>query len=114
MHAEATSEKIAMGWYLDGKVSAVVGTHTHVQTADERIFPKGTGYITDLGMTGPHESVLGRRVDCVLKSIVTQVPVRYVIAEKDVRIEGVIISINGETGKTENIKRVKITENGYA
>jgi calcineurin-like phosphoesterase len=65
-------------------------------------------------MTGPHESVLGRRVDCVLKSIVTQVPVRYDIAEKDLRIEGVIISVNGETGKTENIKRVKITENGYA
>ncbi|MEE9604710.1 MAG: TIGR00282 family metallophosphoesterase [Candidatus Scalindua sp.] len=113
IHAEATSEKIAMGWYLDGKVSAVVGTHTHVQTADEKIFPKGTGYITDLGMTGPHESILGRRVDCVLKSIVTQVPVRYDIAEKDVRIEGVIISVNGETGKTENIKRVKITENGH-
>ncbi len=112
MHAEATSEKIAMGWYLDGKVSAVVGTHTHVQTADEKILPKGTGYITDLGMTGPHESVLGRRVDCVLKSIVTQVPVRYDIAEKDIHIEGVIITVNRETGKAENIKRVKITEDG--
>jgi metallophosphoesterase (TIGR00282 family) len=112
MHAEATSEKIAMGWYLDGKVSAVVGTHTHVQTADEKILPKGTGYITDLGMTGPHESILGRRVDCVLKSIVTQVPIRYYIAEKDNHIEGVIITVNRETGKAENIKRVKINEDG--
>ena len=111
MHAEATSEKIAMGWHLDGRVSAVVGTHTHVQTADEKILPKGTGFITDLGMTGPHESVLGRRVDRVLKSIVTQVPTRFDVAERDVHIEGAIISVNRETGKAENIKRVKITEN---
>ena len=110
MHAEATSEKVAMGWYLDGKVSAVVGTHTHIQTADERMLPGGTGYITDLGMTGPHESVIGRRVDCVLKSMVTQVPVRYEIADKDVRIEGVIITINCSTGKAEKIKRVRIPE----
>ncbi|GJQ58796.1 MAG: TIGR00282 family metallophosphoesterase [Candidatus Scalindua sp. AMX11] len=108
MHAEATSEKVAMGWYLDGRVSAVVGTHTHVQTADERIFPGGTGYITDLGMTGPHESVIGRRVDCVLQSIVTQVPVRYDIADKGVRVEGVVLVINTVTGKAEKIKRIKI------
>ncbi|MFQ5962876.1 MAG: TIGR00282 family metallophosphoesterase [Candidatus Scalinduaceae bacterium] len=113
MHAEATSEKIAMGWHLDGKVSAVVGTHTHVQTADEKILPKGTGYITDLGMTGPHESILGRRIDPVLKSIVTQVPARYDIAEKDLHIEGAVITVNKETGKAEKIKRVKINENGY-
>ncbi len=113
MHAEATSEKIAMGWYLDGRVSAVVGTHTHVQTSDEKILPKGTGYITDLGMTGPHESILGRKIDRVLKSIVTQVPAHYDIAENDLRIEGVIITVNRETGKTEKIKRIKITENGY-
>lgn len=112
MHAEATSEKIALGWYLDGKVSGVVGTHTHIQTADERVLPRGTGYITDLGMTGPHESVLGRRVDRVLESIVTQVPTRFDVAEKDVRIEGVIMTVNSRTGKAEKIKRVKINENG--
>ncbi len=110
MHAEATSEKVAMGWYLDGRVSAVVGTHTHVQTADERVFPGGTGYITDLGMTGPHESVIGRRVDRVLQSIVTQVPVRYDIADQGVRIEGAILTINSDTGKTEKIERIKITD----
>ncbi|MCP5002724.1 MAG: TIGR00282 family metallophosphoesterase, partial [Planctomycetes bacterium] len=110
MHAEATSEKAAMGWYLDGRASAVVGTHTHVQTADERVLPGGTGYITDLGMTGPHESVIGRRVDRVLQSIVTQVPVRYDIADKGVRIEGAIITINKSTGKTEKIKRIKVTD----
>ncbi len=112
MHAEATSEKIAMGWYLDGRVSAVVGTHTHVQTSDEKILPKGTGYITDLGMTGPHESILGRNIDRVLKSVVTQVPARYDIAEKDVHIEGAIITINKETGRAENIRRVRIAEDG--
>jgi hypothetical protein len=111
MHAEATSEKIAMGWYLDGRVSAVVGTHTHVQTSDEKILPKGTGYITDLGMTGPHESILGRNIDRVLKSIVTQVPTRYDIAENDLHIEGVVITVNKETGNAEKIKRVRVTEN---
>ena len=111
MHAEATSEKIAMGWYLDGRVSAVVGTHTHIQTSDEKILPKGTGYITDLGMTGPHESILGRNIDRVLKSIVTQVPTRYDIAENDPHIEGAVITVNKETGKAEEIKRVRITEN---
>ena len=111
MHAEATSEKIAMGWYLDGRVSAVVGTHTHIQTSDEKILPKGTGYITDLGMTGPHKSILGRNVDRVLKSIVTQVPTRYDIAENDPHIEGAVITVNKETGKAEEIKRVRITEN---
>ncbi len=110
MHAEATSEKIAMGWYLDGRVSAVVGTHTHVQTSDEKILPKGTGYITDLGMTGPHESILGRNIDRVLKSIVTQVPTRYDIAENDLHIEGVIITVNKETGKTEKITSIRLTE----
>ena len=110
IHAEATSEKIAMGRYLDGRVSAVVGTHTHVQTADERILHNGTGYITDLGMTGPHESILGRKVDRVLESILTQVPTRYDVAEKDARIEGVVITVTRETGKAESIKRIKIVE----
>lgn len=108
MHAEATSEKIAMGWYLDGKVSAVIGTHTHVQTADETILPGGTAYITDLGMTGPYKSVLGRKTENVLKAIVTQMPVKFDVAEDDVRASGVQIVIETETGKAVEIKRVVI------
>lgn len=110
MHAEATSEKIAMGWYLDGKVSAVFGTHTHVATADEQILPKGTAYISDLGMTGPHESILGRKVDCVLKAIITQMPTRFEVADKDVRINGVKIVVDSVTGKACSIKRMHILE----
>jgi len=106
IHAEATSEKIAMGWYLDGRVSAVVGTHTHVQTADERILPNGTAYITDLGMTGPYKSVLGRDIDKVLKAIITQMPTRFDVAEKDVRMSGAIITIDSSTGKALEIKRL--------
>ncbi len=108
MHAEATSEKIAMGWYLDGKVSAVVGTHTHVATADEKILPNGTAFISDLGMTGPHESILGRKIDCVLKAIVTQMPTRFDVAEKDVRINGVKVVVDSQTGKANSIKRIEI------
>ncbi len=110
MHAEATSEKIAMGWYLDGRVSAVVGTHTHVQTADERILPNGTAYITDLGMTGPYKSILGRDIDKVLKAIVTQMPTRFEVAEKDVRMSGAIITVDSSTGKALEIKRIVLHE----
>jgi len=110
MHAEATSEKIAMGWYLDGKASAVVGTHTHVATADERILPGGTAYISDLGMTGPHESILGRKIDCVLKAIVTQMPTRFNVAESDVRINGVKIVVDSQSGRAESIKRIEVKE----
>ena len=110
MHAEATSEKIAMGWYLDGKVSAVVGTHTHVPTADEKILPKGTAFISDLGMTGPHESVLGRKIECVLKAIVTQMPTRFEVAEKDIRINGVKVVVDSQTGNAESIKRIEVKE----
>src|SRR5574337_585243 len=110
MHAEAAAEKIAMGWYLDGKVSAVVGTHTHVPTADEKILPHGTAFISDLGMTGPHESILGRRIECVLKAVVTQMPTRFDVAEKDVRISGVKVSIEGQTGRAESIKRIEVRE----
>lgn len=106
-HAEATSEKIAMGWYLDGEVSAVVGTHTHVQTADEAVLPKGTAYITDLGMTGPHKSVIGRDIDAVLHKFVTNMPKRFDVAEKDVRITGVIVDIDESTGKAVSIKRIQ-------
>lgn len=110
IHAEATSEKIALGWYLDGKVSAVVGTHTHVPTADEKILPKGTAFISDLGMTGPHESILGRRIECVLKAIVTQMPTRFDVAEKDIRINGVKVVVDSQTGKADTIKRIEVKE----
>jgi 2',3'-cyclic-nucleotide 2'-phosphodiesterase len=110
MHAEATSEKIAMGWYLDGRVSAVFGTHTHVPTADERILPKGTAFISDLGMTGPHESVLGRKIECVLKAIITQMPARFEVAEGDVRINGARIVVDSQTGQADSIRRVEIKE----
>ena len=110
MHAEATSEKIAMGWYLDGKVSAVVGTHTHVPTADEKILPQGTAFISDLGMTGPHESILGRKIECVLKAIVTQMPTRFDVAERDIRINGVKVGVDTQTGKAISIKRIEVRE----
>ncbi len=88
VHAEATSEKIAMGWYLDGKVTAAIGTHTHVQTADETVLPGGTAYITDVGMTGPFESVLGREVKPVLKRFITQMPSYFTVASGDIRLAG--------------------------
>lgn len=107
MHAEATSEKIALGWYLDGRVSAVLGTHTHVPTADARLLPEGTAYITDVGMTGPYESVLGRRIDRVLRTIITRVPTSFDVAKGDVRLSAVLITIDEETGKATAIKRIE-------
>jgi hypothetical protein len=107
MHAEATSEKVAMGWFLDGKVSAVVGTHTHIQTADEKILPAGTAYITDCGMTGPYDSVIGRRKDAVLERFLTQLPTRFEMADGDVQMHGVIIDIDDATGKATAIRRVQ-------
>jgi metallophosphoesterase (TIGR00282 family) len=111
MHAEATSEKIAMGWYLDGRVSAVVGTHTHVQTADETVLPGKTAYITDLGMTGPYQSVLGRNKDHVLEHLLTQMPTRFEVADKDVRMSGAIITVDAATGRAEGIRRLMLHEN---
>ena len=108
VHAEATSEKIAMGWFLDGRVSVVYGTHTHVTTADETILPKGTGYITDLGMTGPHDSVLGRETENVLKSLITQMPYVYNVATGDVRINGIVVTVDDRTGRASEIKRICI------
>ena len=105
-HAEATSEKIAMGWYLDGRASAVVGTHTHVQTADERVLPQGTAYITDLGMTGPHESVLGRNTERVLSALVTQMPQRFDVAKGDVRLCGALIALDERNGRASAIQRI--------
>ena len=105
-HAEATSEKIAMGWYLNGLVSAVCGTHTHVQTADEKVLSSGTAYITDVGMTGPFNSVLGRDVDSVLKRFVTLMPSRFTIAKEDCGLSGVVIAIDEKTGKAKSIERI--------
>ena len=110
MHAEATSEKLAMGYYLDGKVTAVLGTHTHVATADERILPKGTAYITDVGMTGGHDSVLGRKTESVIKAFRTQMPFPFEIATEDVRINGVIVTADSATKSADSIERIEVKE----
>ena len=106
MHAEATSEKISMARMLDGKASAVVGTHTHVQTADEQIFPGGTAYLTDAGFTGPHESVLGREIEPVIKRFLTSQPQRFEVAKERVLLQGVMIEIDDASGKAVKIERV--------
>ncbi|MFA5320037.1 MAG: TIGR00282 family metallophosphoesterase [Candidatus Omnitrophota bacterium] len=106
IHAEATSEKVAMGWYLDGKVSAVLGTHTHVQTADERILPRGTAYISDVGMCGSQDSVIGRKVEHVLHKFVTGMPVRFEVAEENVKVQGVVVEIDETSGRAAGITRV--------
>ncbi len=105
-HAEATSEKIALGWYLDGKVSAVAGTHTHVQTADERILPGGTAYITDIGMTGPLNSIIGVKVDIALKKFLTQMPVRFESADGPFQFNAVVIEVDEDTGHAVSINRI--------
>ena len=106
MHAEATSEKVAMGWFLDGKVSCVFGTHTHIPTADERILPQGTAFITDVGMTGPYDSVIGRRVDQILERFLRQLPMRSEVAEGNVQLRGLIIDVDPKTGKAQSVERI--------
>lgn len=106
MHAEATSEKISLARMLDGKASAVVGTHTHVQTADEQIFPGGTAYLSDAGFTGPHESVLGREIEPVIKRFLTGMPQRFEVAKERVLLEGVVIEVEEVSGKAVKIQRV--------
>jgi metallophosphoesterase (TIGR00282 family) len=106
-HAEATSEKIAMGWYLDGEVSAVIGTHTHVQTADETILPNHTAYITDVGMTGPIDSVIGVKKDLIIQRFLTQMPVKFDVAKGDVILAGVIVDIDPVTGRAMSIERLR-------
>lgn len=113
VHAETTSEKVALGWYLDGRVSAVVGTHTHVPTADERVLPGGTAYITDLGMTGPYDSVLGRDKTPVIKALVTGMHYPYVVATEDVRLSGVIVDVDEDTGRARSIERISVPDEGY-
>ncbi len=107
-HAEATAEKIALGYLLDGKITAIFGTHTHVQTADEQILEKGTGFITDIGMTGPKRSVIGMDVDASIKRFETTLPERYKIASGDCILNGVIFDVNDDTNKVEEIKRISI------
>ncbi len=108
-HAEATSDKQLMGRHLDGRVSAVLGTHTHVPTADEEILPGGTAFQCDLGMTGPHESIIGRRIDRVLETTLTFYPTQFQVAKNDVRINGAIVDVDQETGRAQAISRVKVT-----
>lgn len=110
IHAETTSEKMAMGWYLDGRVNCVVGTHTHIQTADERILPEGTAYITDLGMVGPWNSVLGVQTDRILEKFITCRPVRFDLAEGPNVFSAVLLEIDDVTNKTTAIERVLIRE----
>ena len=106
MHAEATSEKIAMGRFLDGRVSAVVGTHTHVQTSDEQIFPRGTAFLCDAGFTGPQESILGREIEPILRRFLTCRPQRFGVASGRVMLHGAVIDIDNETGRAVSIQRV--------
>jgi metallophosphoesterase (TIGR00282 family) len=106
MHAEATSEKLAMGWYLDGRVSAVVGTHTHVQTADERVLPQGTAYITDVGMTGPLNSVIGMKTEVILERFLSQRPQPFKVASHNIQLQGVVLKFDG-AGHAREIIRVQ-------
>ncbi|MBM3750441.1 MAG: TIGR00282 family metallophosphoesterase [Acidimicrobiia bacterium] len=108
-HAEATSEKVAMGWHLDGKVTAVVGTHTHVQTADERVLPKGTAYITDVGMTGPHDSVIGVDRTAIVHRFLSAMPQRFETASENPRLNGVVVQADETTGFATSITRINVS-----
>ena len=106
-HAEATAEKIALGHYLDGKVTAIFGTHTHVQTADGKVLPKGTGYITDIGMTGPEHSVIGMEISASIKRLETTLPEKYKLAEGNCMLNAVIFEVDDETNKVKNVKTIQ-------
>ncbi len=108
-HAETTSEKVAMGWYLDGRVSAVLGTHTHVPTADTRILPQGTAYQSDVGMTGPYDSVIGVQKDIILRRFLTLIPIRMEAAKKDVELHAVIVDVDETTGRARSARRYTIS-----
>ena len=110
MHAETTSEKMAMGWFLDGRVSAVIGTHTHIPTSDARILPKGTAYITDVGMTGPYDSVIGMKTQVAIMRFLYQTPHKYEPAEDNVKFSAVFLSIDSETGKANKIEQIIFPE----
>ena len=109
IHAEATSEKVSIGWYLDGRVTAVVGTHTHVPTADERVLPKGTAYITDVGMTGPYDSVIGVNKDQIIGRFLNNMPVRFEPATGDVRLCAVVVDCDETTGRARKIERLMLS-----
>jgi metallophosphoesterase (TIGR00282 family) len=109
-HAEATSEKLAMGWFLDGRASAVIGTHTHVQTADERVLPGGTAYITDVGMTGPSESVIGVKKDIIVRRFLTALPERFETAKGYPQLQAVLCDIDPTSGKASSISRLSLTD----
>jgi metallophosphoesterase (TIGR00282 family) len=108
-HAEATSEKVAMGWHLDGRVACVVGTHTHVQTADDRILPKGTAYITDVGMTGPHDSVIGVERSAVIQKFLTGLPQRFETASENPRLNGILLKADERTGRAVSLSRLNLS-----
>jgi 2',3'-cyclic-nucleotide 2'-phosphodiesterase len=108
-HAEATSEKIAMGWHLDGKATAVVGTHTHVQTADERILPKGTAYLTDVGMTGPHDSIIGVEVEPALNRFLTALPQKFETATGNPRLNAVLVEADEASGRATDVERITLS-----
>jgi metallophosphoesterase (TIGR00282 family) len=110
VHAEATSEKVSLGWYLDGRVTVVVGTHTHIPTADERVLPGGTAYITDVGMTGPYDGVIGVKKELVIGRFLNNMPVRFEPATGDVRLCGVVVDCDESTGKARSIERVFLSE----
>jgi calcineurin-like phosphoesterase len=107
MHAEATSEKIALGRFLDGRVSAIIGTHTHVQTADEQIFPGGTAFLSDAGFTGPQESILGREIEPIIRRFVTQMPQRFKVARGRVVLHGAVVEVDDATGHARGIVRIQ-------
>ncbi len=108
-HAEATSEKSALGWYLDGRISALVGTHTHVQTADERILTQGTGFLTDAGMTGSFDSVIGMGKEETIHRFLTQLPAKFEVAKKDIRLNAVVIGVDETSGKAVSIERINMS-----
>jgi calcineurin-like phosphoesterase len=108
-HAETTSEKIALSWFLDGEVTAVIGTHTHVQTADERVLPGGTACLTDAGMTGPHDGVIGMERESVIARFRTGLPTRFEPAAGDLRLHGAVVTADAETGRARSIDRIAVT-----
>ena len=110
IHAEATSEKIALGWYLEGRVTAVLGTHTHIPTADENVLPKGTAYQTDVGMTGPYDSVIGVQKEMILHRFLTNMPGRFEAASNDVRLCASLIDCDAATGRASKIERIMLKE----
>ena len=111
-HAEATSEKVALGWYLDGRVTAVIGTHTHIPTADTRVLPGGTAYQTDVGMTGPYDSVIGVQKEQILQRFLTSIPGRFEAAIHDVRFCAVLVECDEMTGRASSIERIMVDEDG--